>query len=384
MSTGSTGPRDSLLRRLGVPAAAAVLVGALAGGVFYYFVEVQPGRRRTNPAVARRVATTHTLIAIGGTGDEPAAFALIGRADSGPAIVSVPSSLVVSVPGLGPRTLTLALRDSGPGAAAVGLANELRITVPSSAAAPPAIAASMVDRIGGVQLNAERALRTTGDDTQTVFQAGPLHLSGHDFLGFMTRRFDESQPDQEARHLAGWRALFRAMSASTGEDPLRRWTTDVDRRTVRDLIRDSATSQALLSVPVSEIGLVGERLVRIDDSRLPSLRDSLANLSNGAETTHGRRIRLVVAADGPIGPLMGRILVNAGYVVELSGKAARRAESTRIAVSSGVADAESTGKDLAGLLGMGSVRVSTNSDSAADIMLVIGMDWAKANGFPQR
>jgi len=47
-------------------------------------------------------------------------------------------------------------------------------------------------------------------------------------------------------------------------------------------------------------------------------------------------------------------------------------------------DPKATGEDVAGLLGLGSVRVSTDISADADIILTVGMDWAEANGFPQR
>ena len=392
MSTSSTDnterPRASWLRRLGLPALAAVAIGAVAGGAYYYFVELRnPGVRRTNPAVARRVASTHTLVSIGGVEDTTTpAFALIGRAGSSHVLVPVSPSLVVEVPGLGPRTIALALRDAGPGAAAVALANTLRVTVPSSMAATNAAVATTADEVGGVEVTVPRTLRTfTNGVLERAFSSGPTHMTGADFVRFMTGRYaEETQLELDARQSAGWRGFLTAVAGPGGKDLLRGWTTDIAKPGLLRLLRESAPSPVEPRLPVSAIGLAGERLVRIDEARLADFRQTLADWSNGAETVDGRRIRLIVAADGPLGPLVGRILVNAGYVVEISGKAAKPAATTRIAVSPAITDAEATGKDLEGLLGTGSVRVSTDSDTAADIMLVIGMDWAEANGFPQR
>jgi hypothetical protein len=117
---------------------------------------------------------------------------------------------------------------------------------------------------------------------------------------------------------------------------------------------------------------------------MADVRRSLVEFTNGAETLDGRRVRLVVRASGAVGPIVGRILVNAGYVIEMSGRTTTPANVTRVAVAPTVPDAEATGRDIADLLGMGVVRVSTDASADTDIILTIGMDWAEANGFPQR
>jgi hypothetical protein len=76
--------------------------------------------------------------------------------------------------------------------------------------------------------------------------------------------------------------------------------------------------------------------------------------------------------------------VNAGYVIEMSGRTTTPATITRVAVAPSVPDAEATGRDIASLLGMGLVKVSTDTSADTDIILTVGMDWAEANGFPQR
>ena len=393
MSTGSTattetrGRAESWLRRLGLPAAAAILLGAIGGGAFYYLVELRsPGFRRTTPAAARRLASTHTLVALGGTGDETPAFAVVARAGGTSSVLTVPPTLVLEVPGVGPRTMTLALRQAGPGGAAVALANTLRILVPSSVAGSTGTVATTVDEAGGVTVDVPSALRSSADGSlRPVFGPGRVEMSGADFVRYMTGRYaQETDHERDVRQHAGWRSFLGALAASGKGDLLRNWTTDIDGDRILHLLRQAGRAPTPLTLPTTAIALSGEGVVRIDDRQLSTVRSLLSDISNGAETADGRRVRLIIAADGPVGGLVGRILVNAGYVVEVSGKAARRSEVTRISVSPSIEDAESTGKDIAGLLGMGSVRVSTDSDTAADIMLVIGMDWAEANGFPQR
>jgi hypothetical protein len=139
-----------------------------------------------------------------------------------------------------------------------------------------------------------------------------------------------------------------------------------------------------VSVPGTDIGLAGEHLLRVDEGGLSSARQALVDFTNGAETLDGRRVRLVIRASGAVGPIVGRILVNAGYVIEMSGKTTTTAPVTRVAVAPAVPDAEATGKDIASLLGVGVVKVSTDTSADTDIILTIGMDWAEANGFPQR
>jgi len=389
MSTDSTDPADSRwirwLRRLAIPVSVAVGVGALGGGAFYYFAEVRrPAVRHSNPTAARRVATTHILVSIDGGVDASTAVALIGKTGNGPKILTIPASTVLEVPGVGPRTIALALRQSGPQSAAVTVANGLRLTVPSTLSGTAAVAARTIDALGGVTVTVPKDLRVAARGS--IFSAGSSHMNGDAFIRYMTGSFlDESAADRDDRQEAGWRAVLSALTQpGAAAADLSAWTTDVPAETALALLRACAQSPAALTLPTTLIGLAGNDLVRLDEGRLPQLRRALGDFTNGAETLDGRRIRLVVGASGAIGSAVGRILVNAGYVIEMSGKSVRPADLTTIAVSPSAGDAKATGQDVAGLLGLGSVRVSTDISADADIILTVGMDWAEANGFPQR
>jgi hypothetical protein len=246
-------------------------------------------------------------------------------------------------------------------------------------------AAATVDALGGVTVAVPKALRdVSAGFPRTSFNAGVVQMTGDAFVRYMTGSFiAEGATDRDARQQAGWRGLLTVLTKPQATQALVTWSTDIPQATVLSLLRSCAQAPAPLTLPVIPVGLAGQNIVRIDDGGLPVLRRQLADFSNGAETLDGRRIRLVVAVSGPVGPVVGRILVNAGYVIALSGKSAKPATATRVAVSPAVPDAEATGKDIAGLLGMGVVRVSTDSAADADIILTIGMDWANANGFPQ-
>jgi hypothetical protein len=394
MSTGSTGPAEaagerqrSWVRTLAAPVAAAIVLGAVGGGAFYYFVELRgPGVRRTNPAAARRVATTHVLVTIDSPSGESSALAMIGRTREGAKVLSIQPTTIVEVPGIGPRSIALALRQSGAEGTAVAVANALRIMVPSVLTGSAANVAATVDAVGGVTVTVPKTLKEDAAGfTRTVFGAGPAQMTGDAFVRYMTASFlAETGADRDNRQQAGWRALLTALTKPEATQALTSWSTDIPQPTVLSLLRSCAQEPAPLSLPVTSVGLAGEKVGRIDEGQLPVVRRQLADYTNGAETLDGRRVRLVVGVPSPVGPIVGRILVNAGYLIALSGKSSVPAVATRVAVSPTVTDAEATGKDIAGLLGMGVVRVSTDSATDADIILTIGMDWANANGFRQR
>jgi hypothetical protein len=383
MSTDSTAPpeRRSLVRRLLVPAAIALALGALGGGTAYFLLYVRnPPRRTANAAAVRRVATTHMLVAIEDAGGEQTAVVLVGRTSSGAKLLTIPPTTVVDVPGLGPRTVSLALHDAGPEAAAVAVANALRITVPAALTVPAATAAGSVDTLGGVDVTVP-----AGAAEFTGFGPGPAHLGGDGFVRYMTAAPAHETDEQLAlRQAAGWRGLLAAMTRPQAQRVISGWTVDIPTASALDLMRACAQGAEALPLPVTPIALAGANLVELDEGAADGVRRALADFSNGASTLEGRRIRLVIRTDAAAGPVVGRILVNAGYVIVMSGKTTTTSPVTRIAVAPSVPDADAAGRDVADLLGMGVVRVSTDISADADIILTIGMDWAETNGLPPR
>ena len=391
MSTDSTeqpeARRRAWWRSLLIPGVAAVVVGVAAGGAVYYFsVYRKPAMHHTNPSAARRVASDHMLVAIENQAGQSSAVAMIGRTDAGPEVLTVSPNVIVEVPGIGPRSVALAVRQAGAEATAVAVANTLRVTVPSAMAANVPAVVGTVDDLGGVTVDVPQELRSdAGGFARTAFAAGPAHMSGDAFARYMTGSFlGENEAARDTRQQAGWRALLASATKPGAPQAFASWTTDIPPAAALSLLRSCAGSPIPLTIPVTPVGLAGEHLVRVDEGEVASVRRSLLDFTNGAETLDGRRIRLVVRASGPVGPIVGRILVNAGYVIEMSGRTTTRAGVTRVAVAPSVPDAEATGKDIASLLGMGLVRVSTDTSADTDIILTIGMDWAEANGFPQR
>jgi hypothetical protein len=386
MSTASTEPpeRRRSLRGLAVPVAAAVVIGAVGGGGAYYaFAVRRPKPHRSNPIAARRVAVNHALVALEGLSEQSVAVAVIGRTSSGPKILTVPASTVVQVPGVGPRSVALALRQSGTEATAVAVANELRITVPFAMSAVTANVAGTVDALGGVTVDVPRAVTDrAGGET---FAAGPTQMPGDEFVRYMTGAFRaETDRELQARQQSGWRALLALFVQPSAAQAFRTWTTDVPLTAAVSLLRSCASSSQLIVLPLTPVPVSGGQVANVDEGALPPIRRELGDFTNGAETLDGRRVRLVVGTSAPAAMVVGRILVNAGYVIEISGREVRPASITRISVAPTVTDAEATGDDLADLLGMGFVKVSTDTDTDADIILTVGMDWAQANGLPTR
>jgi len=377
--------RSRRLRNLAIPALIAVLIGAAGGGAFYYFYELRrPSFHHSNPSAARRVAATHVLIAIENA--ESSAVAMIGRTGGGGKLLTVSPNVIVEVPGVGPRSVNLSVRQAGAEATAVALANALRVTVPAALAANAVTVAGTINALGGVNVAIPNALRTSsGGFTHKAFDAGPAQMTGDSFVRYMTGSFvDETEAERDTRQQAGWRALLLASTKPEAGQAFASWTTDVQPGAALALLRACAASPLPLTLPVTPAALAGEHLVRIDEGAIADVRRSLVDFTNGAENPDGRRVRLVIRASGAVGSIVGRILVNAGYVIEMSGRTTTPASVTRVAVAPTVADAEATGKDIATLLGMGLVKVSTETSADTDIILTIGMDWAEANGFAQR
>lgn len=381
MSADSTGPaeRPSRARRwLGL-----AIVGVLFAGLGAAMLVRQLGGRsgtdedRVPRETGRRAE--HVLVALEPEGDGLPALAVVAATDRGGVVAMLPATTVVEVPGTGPLTLARALRETGTEGLATAIANVVRMEVPHVLVGSSAAVAALVDAVG-VTVDVPEDV-ATGD--ATLYTRGPARMGGSDFVRYMTASFEgKTELDRLIRQGAAWRGLLRSIS-SGGADALQTWSGDADRTAAAGIVRAAARDPVVMSLPTTRLSIAGEDLYRVDDEGLDPMRDALSPFVTTTRRA-GRRVRFLVGTVAQAGPAAAARLIDAGYVIVLTGPASRAYATTEVVVTAGNTEAEQAADEVVRLLGTGAVVLTDRQTSVADIMLVVGSDWAKANGFTAR
>lgn len=384
MSTDFTGLPERPPRRTRWLALA--LVGVLAVGAGAALVVRQLGRTTPRDDASdegsdRPSAASHVLVAVRGEGEALPALAVVADTPAGGVVVLLPATAVVEVPGTGPISLARALQETGPEGLAVSVANAVPIRVPSAIVGSASAVEAAVDAAGVTVDVPEDVVVDEGGEQRTLYSRGPTRMTGGEFVHYQTASFPgKLELDRLIRQGAGWRGLLGTL-AEAGPDALRSWSGDTDR--AARVIRAAGDDPTVMSLPVERLSLAGEDLYQVDDEGLGPLRRALAEFITVEDDT-GRRVQLLVGVDAPVGPAAARVLVDAGYVIVLTGPASRPYEVTQVVVTANVAEGRRAGEAILDLLGGGSVGVTDRRFSVLDIMLVVGADWAEANGFSSR
>lgn len=377
-----------------IPAPVRVLlvvlfVALLAGGGWLLYDArdrpASPAKPGSTPVPAARAADAHVLLLVArGEGEQPPAMALIARDAPGDVVIPLPVSTLVETAGLGPRPLDRALAEAGREGLVTSVANALRLRVPRALVGDPAAVRASLEPLAPFEVDVPETVNVVeGGNTIEVFRQGRTQLDAATFYRFLTERFaDELELDRIARQTAAWRGLLAAI-ADRRTVGFEGWEGDVEASAAGRLLSGLAASDASVEpLPVERVGLTGEDLYQIQDDGLTRV-DELLSAMRSVDDIDGRRLRLLVGADGPIGPVVARTLIDAGYVIVLTGKASRPYEQTQVVVPQGSDELRARAQDIIRLLGTGRLGVFTRPTTLADIMLVIGRDWAAANGYPQ-
>jgi hypothetical protein len=317
------------------------------------------------------------------------AMALLHRGASSRDVVLLPAGTFVEVPGAGPRSLAEALAATGADGLATSVANVLGTRIPGTLTASPSALARLVEAVGGVRVDVPETVKVEENGLQrTVFQQGRTRMNGGDLLRFMTLSVPgQNELERVARQNAGWRGLLSTLRrakrdrVAAAAEPWDGSVSGADAARVLSAL--SADRDVNLStLPVTRVGVSQTDRYDVDREALPSVRKSLSDVLT-RQGRAGRRIRLLIAADGAVGPAVARILVEAGYTIELSGRASQPYDVTRAVITEDSESLRQTARRVLNLLGAGKLALSRAPQTLVDVTLVVGRDWARAHGFPQ-
>lgn len=329
------------------------------------------------------------LWVVRGPAEEPPAMALVHADPEEPVVVLLPVGTVLEVPGQGPRSLEAALGESGSLGVGTSVANALGIEVPRAVVASPEQLVGLVDALGPVEVDVPETVEVEeGGVLRRVFTEGKTEMGGEAFLTFLTRAVPEQrETDRVARQGAAWRGLLEAF-AETGAGRLagllEGWDSEAAPDQVAGVLVDvaaEASGPRVLTLPVRRSPAPGD-LYELQGEELDFLQEALGSIRT-VEDPEGRRIRLLVGAEGQVGPVVARSLIEAGYRIVLTGRASRPYDVTRAVMAENSDELRETAEELLGLLGTGELGVYERRQTVFDVTLVVGRDWAEANGFPQ-
>lgn len=363
---------------------AALVILAVVGLGAFSFIRFWPddsGPDDGQPADGKARTTAHLLVAIEGAEGSRPAIVLVANSKAGTSLVHVPATTQVEVPGVGPLTLADALVQTGPEGLAVSIANAIGIKTPRTLVASSIVAVQTVDALGGVQVDvAQDVVVQEEAGPRTVFGRGVTQMDGSRFVEYLTASFpSQLELDRIVRQRPAWRALFGKLREAGSERPLMGWRGDIDGAAAAAILRETSTEPRAVSLGVERQGFTGADIYSVDESELGSLRSTLKDFV-AVSTEKGRRVRLLVGSPDQVGPKVGRVLVDAGYVIVLTGRASQPYASTEVVVTQDLADAQAVGEEVVKLLGTGSVAITNRQSSVADIIVVVGSDWAQKNG----
>lgn len=384
MSADSTERSEEATRSRRWPALAGVGVLAVVVGAVVLILQLGGGSAPDPGDAARdgRTEAAQVLVALEAEGDGLPALAVVASTDDGGVVVLLPATAVVEVPGTGPLTLQRALRETETEGLATAVANVARTKVPRTLVGPAAALTELVDAVG-VTVDVPEDVVADGASPVTLYTRGETRMDGSDFVRYMTASLPEkTELDRLIRQGAAWRGLLRSL-ASGGADPLATWSGDADRAGAAAIFRAVARDPVVISLPTTRLSIAGEDLYQVDDEGLGPMRDALAPFVTTTDRTT-RRVRFLVGTDPRAGPAAARPLIDAGYVIVLTGPASRGYGETEVVVTAGNVEAERAADEIVRLLGTGEVVLTDRQTSVADIMLVVGSDWAEANGFTAR
>ncbi|HVE92905.1 MAG TPA: LytR C-terminal domain-containing protein [Actinomycetota bacterium] len=373
-------------RRLVLAAAIGLMVLTVVAS--YLVLDFDPVRPPARSPAPGAVNTQLVLLSVGADTPGKPAMALLYRGPAESTLVLIPATTVVEVPGLGPRYVSAATSEGGPRALETSVAVVLGTRVPSLLQAGAAQTSGLVDVLGGVVVDVPETVEIEDAGTlRPVFTRGVARMSGASFLEFMSVAVPgQSEPDRLARQAVGWRALFSSLRARGAElrGSLEPWEGNLDGAAAADILSSAAAKPLqVLTLPVNRLASPGEESYSVNARELDVIHRELDAVRT-VRHVEGRRVRLLVGADGAVGPAVAAKLVEAGFVVKITGTASRRYDASRVVVPlPRRGELNEAAQEILGLIGMGTVAVTRLDQSAYDVTVVIGRDWAAANGFTQ-
>ncbi|HVB27171.1 MAG TPA: LCP family protein [Mycobacteriales bacterium] len=381
-------------RRLGAGGLVAVGIGIVAVVVVGFLTARAIGHHAAAPG---RTQSTLLLLlrSASGSSDESVLLAHDSKAQAGVEVL-IPGKVITDVPGFGSlefgQTLTL---PGGAGLARDTLADLMGITVDGTWVLDRGSFARLVDAVGGVSVTVDREVLAPakGGGEIVVVPAGQQHLNGAMALAYSS--FVASGEDQTAalarlqsvldatlgalpRSTTALSALVRSLGGgsqlSFSPGRLATFLTGY----AADLTRVGGVFAQIL--PVLSIDTGGPISYRVDDTKLhelvtTQLADSIP--TGGIGAGHDVLVKNGVGTPG-LDVAARAQLIKDGFRVQTGGNQAPFGRRTSVVlIFDATPQAAALGDQVAQALGLPSsdVEVSTQEQSVADIIVILGEDF---------
>jgi len=393
VGTGSrTGRRAALRRRRRQRRLRALLVVFVVAVLALLAVTAYFVTRTTRPAVTS-VATSRTqrtvLLQVRGPDRTAVASALLAHdpgATSG-AVLLVPGQVLVNVPGTGSEQLGRALAGGPPDSSRNALADLLGVTVDDGWVLDQGTLGTLVDRLGGVQLDVDVDVVREG---AVLVGAGPQRLDGARATAFATYL---APGEQEQARLARVQVLVDGILAALPATGLEQLLGSLGPGSVSTLppaglaaflaglaADDRAQAPQGDTLPVVPIDPGnGVTAFRLDTAASDALVDRLLaqSVPPGRRTTGNRVLVLNGVGTPGLGNRVRAKLVPAGFVYVGSRNAQQFGYPTTMVLVRDAAPADQElGARVARAIGVPPSSVATSEiGSVADVVVLVGGDF---------
>lgn len=378
-------------RKLGLTggAAAALAVVLVATGVFAFAKQQnkdKPGETRTQRTLLLEVADARGAMTVG------ALLAYDKSAKTG-AVVLLPSRVIAEVPGRGTAPFGQALSLGGPRASQDALADLMGITVDGSWVLTRAALASLVDQLGGVQVDVDTDVLAdaAGGTKVVIVRAGAQRLAGTGAVAYATylasgegelARLPRLQAVIDgiaaAAKVKGQAAVVAAVSGLGSGAQLNRPPSEVAELLV-GLPDAEVTADSL---PVHEIDTGGATAYGVDPEALRTLVDNaLADSVPASARGTNNRVLVQNGVGTPgVGESVRGKLDKAGFRYRAGGNVPGftfRGKPSVVLIKDGTQESITAGQRVASALGLpvSAVQTDPRGQSVADIIVIIGADY---------
>lgn len=352
----------------------------------------------TNPPLSARTQQTLLLQVTDASGQTVAGVLLAhNRTGTGSGFGAlVPSTLLVTVPGIGGMSFaaTSTTAGAGPGTGPVAVADALGVTVDGGWKLSEAGFISLLNSVGGVDVTVDEDIQqSTSAGSVLLMHAGPQHLSGSQAAAYATF-LDLGAPEQQ--RLARFSTVLTALAAklprgSAAISPLLSGLSSASASTLSparladfvEFLRVDATGGRLTfdNVPTHPLDSGGSLpTVVIDNTALPAFVK--ADFAGSVPTTPAGGPITVLVQNGVGTPGLddkARVKLTAAGISFISGgNASSFANPTStILIADGTDASRAQGALVARALGLpnSDLRITQQGQNLADVVVVLGDDF---------
>ncbi len=321
-----------------------------------------------------------TALLVIGTGEGDSAFALLSVPPSGPpALVVLPQSMLVSVPGYGEFRLVDALAFEGPDLVALSVINQFGVRVDHVAAIPAGTVASAVDVPLTVNLVSPFFVEE-GGVVRRVVDAGPSDVTPAIVESLLVDPGDGDPFSWVQRQGATWRAILaRVLRQPSVADRL---LLEAGGQDVADLMVTVAgrDDTVIATVPVERAESAYEGTVAPVPDRVDGF---VAERLGHALIRPGGRPRIeILNGNGRVGATrtVAETLVRLGFHLVRTDNADRFDYPETIVIGQGTQN-EGAAREVAAALARGSLQLEVRAPSAVvDVSIIVGGDIPAEEG----